>query len=406
MARSNNHFKAGLFIIISFGIALGIFFGITSSTLFNGPRNQYTAIFDLTDDVGGLESGSPVRLGGINVGDVEDVEIIELEGKPVVKSVFNVPTRYKLKKDALVSVQAGLTGTVNLNITSLGTSDQVATASDYLDGAPSGFAAAFELANKVGGEAVQTLQAWRPRVNGILDDARPRVNTTLDQFKTTAVTADDTIKHVKSKIDPAYDKYAGVADNASGAMSNLRDVLGDTKGDIRETMANLAATTGSLKEKIPPIMDKVASSLDGLRVSLDKTSGVLDDVKATVANTKDLSANVRSLIASNKSRLDEVIKSANLASQNLAAASSEIRRSPWRLLYKPSEGEVANQNLYDAARQFAEASRKLQDSSEALRDTLQDPNVKEEDVKKLLERLDIDFDDYKKVENALLERVK
>lgn len=406
MTKSNNHFKAGLFIIISFGIALGIFFGITSSTLFNGPRNHFTAIFELADDVGGLEQGSPVRVGGINVGNVDEVEIIEIDGKPVVKTLFSVPTRYKLKKDAIVAVQAGLTGSVNLNITSLGVSDQVATVNDYLDGNPSGFAAAFELANKVGNQAVQTLQDWRPRVNGILDDARPRVNATLDQFKTTGVTADDTIKHIKSKIDPVYAKYEGVADNAKGAMANLNDILGDTKSDIRATMANLSATTGSLKEKIPPIMDKVAGTLDNLRVSLDKTSGVLDDVKATVANTKDLSANVRSVIANNKSRLDEIIKSANLASQNLAAASSEIRRSPWRLLYKPSEGEVANQNLYDAARQFAEASRKLQDSSEALRDTLSDPNVKDEDVKKLLERLDIDFSDYKKVESALLERVQ
>jgi DNA repair exonuclease SbcCD ATPase subunit len=153
-------------------------------------------------------------------------------------------------------------------------------------------------------------------------------------------------------------------------------------------------------------MDRVAARLDEFRVALDKTSGVLDEVKATAANAKDLSGNIRSVIASNKSRLDEIIKSANLASQNLAAASSEIRRSPWRLLYKPSEGEVANQNLYDAARQFAEASRKLQDSSAALRDTLHDPNVKEEDVKLMLERLDIDFGDYKKVESALLERVK
>lgn len=406
MARSNNQFKAGLFIIISFAVALGIFFGITSSKIFSGPSKRYATVFQLADDVGGLEAGSQVRLGGLVVGDVEGVEIVEHDGRPVVKAVFNVPAKYTLKKDAVVAVQAGLTGLVNLNITSLGTANEIATVDDYLEGNPSGFAAAFELANKVGGEAVETLQAWRPRVNGILDDARPRVNATLDQFRTTAVTADDTIKHVRSKIDPAYDKYAGVADNASGAMQNLRDVLGDTKGDIRETMANLASTTGSLKEKIPTVMDKVATTLDDFRVALDKTSGVLDEVKTTATNAKDLSANIRSLVIGNKSRLDEIIKSANLASQNLAAASSEIRRSPWRLLYKPSDGEVANQNLYDAARQFAEASRKLQDSSQALRDTLEDPNAKEEDVKKILERLDVDFADYQKIETTLWERVK
>ncbi len=406
MTKSNNHFKAGLFMIISFGVAMGIFFGITGSSFFSGPKNQYTTIFDLEDDVGGLEAGSQVRLGGLIVGDVDEVTIIELEGKPTVKAVFNLPKKYKLKKDAIVTVQAGLTGLVNLNITSLGSSAEVATANDYLDGNPSGFAAALEIANRVGDEAVETLQAWRPRVNDILDDTRPRVNATLDQFKTTAVTADDTIKHVKSKIDPVYAKYEGVAENAGGAMANLRDVLGDTKSDIRATMANLASVTASAKEKVPTVMDKVAGTLENFRAALDKTSGVLDEVKITVANTKDVTANVRTLVQGNKSRLDEIIKSANLTSQNLAAASSEIRRSPWRLLYKPSGDEVANQNLYDAARQFADASRKLQDSSQALRDSLKDPNANEEDVKKILERLDVDFTDYKKIESELWERVK
>lgn len=405
MAKSNNHFKAGLFIIISFAVAMGIFFGITSSTLLNGPTKRYSVVFDLNEDVSGLESGTDVRLGGTRVGSVDEVEVIDIAGKPVVKAVFEVPARYSLKKDATVTVQGAITGTSNLNITSFGTQGE-ASVDDLLDGKPSGLSAMLDLISSVGDEATATLKDWRPRVNGILDDTRPRVNTTLDQFKTTAATADETIKHLRSKIDPVYAKYEGVADNASGAMVNLRDVLGDTKGDIRETMANLAATTGSLKEKVPTVMDKVADTLDGFRVTLDKTSGTLDDVKLTVANAKDLSANVRSIVASNKSRLDEIIKSANLTSQNLAAASSEIRRSPWRLLYKPSEGEVANQNLYDAARQFAEASRKLQDSSQALRDTLQDPNAQEEDVKKILERLDVDFTDYQKVENALWERVK
>lgn len=404
-AKSNNHFKAGLFILISFAVALGIFFGITGSSVFNGPTRQYTVAFELTEDVGGLESGSEVRLGGLRIGTVDSVEIIDIAGKLMVKAVFDVPTKYKLMKDAGVAVQGGITGNVNLNITAIGTQGE-AGPDDFLDGEPSGFAAVFDLANRVGDEAVLTMQEWRPRVTGILDDARPRVSGTLDQFKSTAVTADDTLKHIKSKIDPVYTKYEGVADNASGAMSNLRDVLGDTKGDIRETMANLAAVTKSAKEKVPTVMDKVAGTLDDFRVALDKTSGVLDEAKATATNAKDLSANIRSVMAANRSRLDEIIKSANLASQNLAAASSEIRRSPWRLLYKPSEGEVANQNLYDAARQFADASRKLQDSSQALRDILNDPNASEEDVKQIIQRLDVDFGDYKKVESALWERVK
>lgn len=405
MTRSNNHFKAGLFILISFAIALGIFFGITGSTLFSGPTKTYTVVFDLHEDVSGLTDGTEVRLGGTRIGEVDDVEVTELDGRPVVKATLSLPARYKLTKEAIVAVQGAITGTVNLNITSLG-NGELAGPDDLLDGRPSGLSVVFDMLTGLGGDARLTLNDIRPRLNGILDDTRPRVNDTLDQFKATAVTADETIRHIKSKIDPAYAKYEGVADNASGAMANLNDVLGDTKGDIRSTMASLASATGTLKEKLPAVMDKVANALDGFRGTLDKTAAVLEEVNATAANAKDLTGNIRSILAGNRSRLDEIIKSANVASQNLAAASGEIRRSPWRLLYKPNDNEANNQNLYDAARQFAEASRKLQDSSQALRDTLQDPGAKEADIRKILERLDGDFTNYKKVESALWERVR
>ena len=51
--------------------------------------------------------------------------------------------------------------------------------------------------------------------------AQPRANAALDQIKTTATTANETIALVKSKIEPGYEKYAGVADSTRGAMKRL-----------------------------------------------------------------------------------------------------------------------------------------------------------------------------------------
>jgi phospholipid/cholesterol/gamma-HCH transport system substrate-binding protein len=403
--RSSNPFKAGLFIVVSFAIAMTIFFGVTGSELFSGPRQTYAVVFDLTEDVGGLNKGSDVRIGGLKVGAVKSIDVVDVDGKSMVQATFTVPTKYVIKSDAIITVQAGLTGTVNLNITDLGTGT-VATMNDRLDGQPGALAIAIDSLGGVGDELTSTLQQWRPRVTGVLDDVRPRMSKTLDQLHTTAVSANDTILHIKSKIDPGYEKYAGVADNAKGAMANLNDILGDTKGDFRQTMANLSAMTGSLKERIPVILDKVADSLDDVRGSLAKISRVLDETRATIVNAKDVTASIRSLVNGNRSRLDEIIKSANLTSANIAAASSEIRHAPWRLLYKPSENEVANQNLYDATRQFAEASRKLQDSAQALRDSINDPDADQEKVQMLLDKLTSDFEGYQKVEKALWERVK
>ena len=91
---------------------------------------------------------------------------------------------------------------------------------------------------------------------------------------------------------------------------------------------------------------------------------------------------------------------------NLEAASIEIRHSPWRLLYKPKKGEIDNLNLYDSTRQFASGANDLNDAAAALRDALKDPNLKQADVQKLVDRLDRTFLGFKQVEEALWKQVR
>jgi hypothetical protein len=50
----------------------------------------------------------------------------------------------------------------------------------------------------------------------------------------------------------------------------------------------------------------------------------------------------------------------------------EVRRSPWKLLYRPSGDELARENLYEAARAFAIASSDLRVAGETLRATMKD----------------------------------
>ncbi|HQY89672.1 MAG TPA: hypothetical protein PK402_13550, partial [Tepidisphaeraceae bacterium] len=93
-------------------------------------------------------------------------------------------------------------------------------------------------------------------------------------------------------------------------------------------------------------------------------------------------------------------------SSNLENASAEIRRSPWRLLYKPKPNEVANQNLYDSARQFADGARKLEDAAATLHDTLNDPNASPDQIQNLVDELQASFSEYKTVEEKLWDQVR
>jgi hypothetical protein len=76
------------------------------------------------------------------------------------------------------------------------------------------------------------------------------------------------------------------------------------------------------------------------------------------------------------------------------------------LLYKPRPGEVANLNLFDAARDFAEGANDMSDAATALRDALKDPKADPEMIQKLITQLDSNFSRFQKVEDELWKRVK
>jgi hypothetical protein len=64
--------------------------------------------------------------------------------------------------------------------------------------------------------------------------------------------------------------------------------------------------------------------------------------------------------------IGEALARFNLTSQQLKLASIEMRRSPWKLLYRPSADELEHELLYDAARAFAVAAADLRASSESV----------------------------------------
>jgi ABC-type transporter Mla subunit MlaD len=196
------------------------------------------------------------------------------------------------------------------------------------------------------------------------------------------------------ELNAALTKY-------KGAGAHLEDMLGESKGDFRGTVHNLKSATATINDKLPATMDAAHQFIARLDDTVKNTSGTLDDVKVSMANFKTVSEKARDVVGGNKGKLDAMIASLKTTGDNLKAASAEIRHSPWRLLYKPGKGEVANLNLYDSARQFADGAGSLNDAALALRDALANKNANPEEVKELLKKLDESFANFRQVEDKL-----
>ncbi|HVT89940.1 MAG TPA: MlaD family protein [Tepidisphaeraceae bacterium] len=395
MAKERNAFKAGIFMVASLITIVVIIVSIKGVGQFVQPNQVGTIRFTLQDDIGGLAAGDDVRIGGAKVGVVRSVDFDAADAaKPTIAVRYVMPKRFVLHPDAFVQIQSTVTGVSVLNFTSLGTGDVLKEGQDLV-GQPA---------------ALTALLNSAPEITAVIHDVRantlPKVNSTIDTYRGTGESATDFVKALRSKLDPIMERYNVVMDTAKAALQNISDVFGDTKADLRTTVANLKDATGTVKDKLPGLMDKVDGLLTKVTAAVDDTGQALQDVKKIAANTRDVSATARSVLVNNRGKIDAMIASLKITGDNLKNATAEVRRSPWRLLYKPSADEMANLNLYDSARQFAEGAGQMNDAATALRDALKDPNIDQARVQTLIEKLDKSFENFNGVEKDLWNQVK
>ena len=119
--------RVGIFTTICLAILLWLFFNAGDGL--KAIRNQFT-IQTILDSASGVKPGDPVRLGGIAVGEVKNVEFIRQEGRDKVRIQIRVDKNaaQHVKSDSIAQIKSvGLTDNRVIEI-SLGTSESVPVA--------------------------------------------------------------------------------------------------------------------------------------------------------------------------------------------------------------------------------------------------------------------------------------
>ena len=409
MSKDRNALKSGIFILLTIVAILGVIVGIKGLSTWSEPKELRAAFFTLKDDVGGLQTGDDVRVGGFKVGTVEKIVVVgadqEDPANARVRIEFTFPKKYVVRHEASLRIQTGVTGASCLNFESLGRGEKLPS-NEEIAGRAGGLSEMLATISQLGEPMRNILGTVDRKTLPAVNEAVVKYGKTADSFTTTSEHATKLIDDVHDKIDPAIKKYDTVTDRTAEMMVKIRDLFGDTTPDFRATAAHMASITASVDKKMPSIVDRV----DGLLTKLDKTvesaNVALEDVKSTAINAKDLTASAKNVITGNRGKLDSMIAGLKVASDNLKNATAEIRRSPWRLLYKPAPNEMANLNLYDAAREFAEGANELNDASLALRDAVQNQQLDKEGIEKLMQRVTKSFDGFQAVEQKLWTKVR
>ncbi len=108
MKRSRaTELKVGLFVMIALTIGGSVAFVLGNQRAVFRAKTQYQAVFD---QVGGLRSGSPVRIAGVDVGTVDDVDLRE-NGDILVKLSVIDDAAHLVRVDSMATIgNKGLLG--------------------------------------------------------------------------------------------------------------------------------------------------------------------------------------------------------------------------------------------------------------------------------------------------------
>lgn len=414
--ENRNNVLAGLFLVVAMVLTVFISFWVEegfNKLPFVSPRASYTVRFTLADGVAGLKPGSPVTLGGKEIGSVSSIEyetrLTQGRDEPTAINVtIGVDSGIVLYDNADVSVIAPLLGSLSsVNISSVGGGGEAAILADAgsIDAMPAGGIAKLD-------ELAAEAQAFFGAANAIADAIEPQIEPISTDVRATLTDArlfaaelqakqEEWMLKADSILDGAESVFSetlpGVADEVTAGVGDARRLLGATQGVIDENRADLRRTV---------------SNVEGLTARarydvLGRVERVLDEGLIAAANMGDMTGRLLATIDRVEPPLNRSMANLQLASSQAVLLVEEIRAAPWRALNEPSEKQQREEILYSAVRRYAEAVERLRAASGSLESVLAGARqgrreIAPEQVLSMTAEIKRSFGDYSQAEQDLL----
>jgi ABC-type transporter Mla subunit MlaD len=395
--RQHNEFVVGLFVLLAMGAGVAVLVWLGAAEVFSPVKGLATFYVKESSGDPGLEKGSLVVIAGKEMGKVIETTYQMDKGRTLYLARLNRDD-VKIYSDGQAHVAAGLVGGGKLVITKRGTPEKgladeknPVEITGGLDRAMGDIAAAAENLKKVSETVEQQLST--EQAGSLL----VKIHTILDDLKTTSANVVLIAANVYGEVDAA--NKASMLAKAHKTMDDINQMSADAMPKVEKALTSVVNITA----KVEKYTEKdIAKLLVDLRNSTTKLVAIAADFKA-------VSATARDIVVLNRANLDEMIMNMKSVSLNLNAAAKEIRRNPWRLLAKPSEKEERTQNIYDAARAFAEGAEQLDDALVRLKALRQarPEGVKTDDPEllKIRKHLQATFEKFRKAEDSLWKEV-
>src|SRR4051812_30751385 len=253
----------GLLVIAALVGFLGLMRLASDGPGFLAPQKTIDVVFR---DGQGIRIGSPVRVAGLDAGNVVDLDLVEVEGTLRARVRISLPVHLvkKLRQDVKISITPGLTGMSHVNVVAAGKSAvALIPGQDPIVGVESSF---FDpIIEQVGLGPVERshLSHTIAEVRETVDTVGPRLRQMLTAFQETS----GNLKDMSDAIRPAVESTIGHVEDLSRRISA-------STPKIESTLARLEMISHLGELMLKENRENVRSSLSSVR----DLTGSLNDV--------------------------------------------------------------------------------------------------------------------------------
>jgi phospholipid/cholesterol/gamma-HCH transport system substrate-binding protein len=276
MEKISNEVKVGILVFASLVLLSILVFGVGEIRIFER-GNRYQLIFDSS---AGLNEGAHVRMGGVKVGSVNDVDFIDYKGKRRVLVTVLVREDLVLhQKDRFKITMIGLLGDNYVEIEPGPSGAGVIAPGDTVEGA-----------EVIGmDEMFKQVQDGLGAINEMLDEP------TVDSFKATVHNTEAMSEDLAFILDESREDITITLANLRSMSYRLDGMVARNEGNFDTTMDNLSVMSGDLRYTATSLRS-VAEGLEageGSAGKLLKDDQLYDDLLDTTAEAKGLIRDVR-----------------------------------------------------------------------------------------------------------------
>jgi phospholipid/cholesterol/gamma-HCH transport system substrate-binding protein len=330
--------KVGILILVSLGI-LAAFVLIMGGLSF---EKTYTVFVDF-DNPGGLQSGAPVRIAGVKVGKVSELQFLggkidpKTNRRVLVRAKLSIEQRVKesVHEDAdfYVTTQ-GVLGEQYLAIEPGSAQKPVlqenavvkgidpprldlflAKAYELLDTTMTGIRNNRELLSDIATNTAGLLKG----LNNVLTDNRERINRIVQNLEALSAEANTLTQHARTNyVDNP--KIARTIDNIDKLTTDIQRDSGPILKDAREAAANInraSKTIGGEEEQA-----KLKKTIDDVAQLAARANATAADAQSIVAHIKKGNGTVGALV------MDEAIY------DDVQEMVRDLKHNPWKFLWR------------------------------------------------------------------------